>query len=93
MRNDKFISRLTAIASLVLILVKIWIVVMPAAADDKACPWRAPPTIEQPVFAREAQSRGRFELRSATNGSDVIIIDAVFCKGIYGIEWSKAKRL
>ncbi|MGO6949567.1 hypothetical protein [Rhizobium johnstonii] len=79
MKNEKSISRMKAIASLILILVKIWIAVMPAAVDEKACPWRAPPTIEHPVFVREAQSRGRFELLSAS-GADLMISDAFFAK-------------
>lgn len=49
MKNEKFISRLTAIASLILILVKIWIAAMHATADYKACPRRAPPVIETPI--------------------------------------------
>ncbi len=54
MKNDRFIRRLKAIAGLILILVKIWIALAPAKADQEVCPWRSPPTTEH-LFAMEAR--------------------------------------
>ncbi|WP_421590555.1 hypothetical protein [Shinella sp. M27] len=54
MKYDEFIRRLKAIAGLILILVKIWIALVPANADEEVCPWRSPPTTEH-LFAMEAQ--------------------------------------
>lgn len=72
MKNDTFIRRLKAIASLILILVKIWITLMPAEADDDVCPWRSPPTIERPLFAMEAQVTTLADSRNGGRGLWII---------------------